>query len=125
MTPMTPLAAARGRSRTIGMATFVCDDPASLEAVLGDTAGVLATGVVEVDGREALRIEFDPAFVSYEQLLELFWERQERRDDSAIVLVHSLEQETLAHLALDERRARLGAEAGTAIGRAGRRTGHL
>lgn len=128
MTPMTALAAARGRDRTIGMATFATADPGALEPVFGEVPGVLASGVVRLEGRTALRVEFDPTFVSYEQLLETFWDRVERaragRRAGPAVLVHSSEQEQLALAALEHRR-KAGCRVRVTVVRAGRCVGRL
>lgn len=130
MMPMTHAAARRGRDRMIGMATFAASDPEALTSAFVDVLGVLGTGIVRIEGRPALRVEFDPTFVSYEQLVEIFLEVAGRPGRAALgqggvaVLVHSAEQETLA-LALLREVGGPSSHADTPIVRAGRRVGSL
>ena len=95
------------------MATFATERSTMLEPAFGELPGVLATGVVVIDGREAVRVEFDPEAVSYEQLLDRFWHLDEtapgtRRGGTSTVVVHSSEQEALALGALERRAFLLG-----------------
>ena len=130
MSSMTVFAAVRGRDRDrmIGMATFASELPALIEPAFRDLPGILATGVVRVDGRHALRIEFDPGAVSYERLLERFWLLDERtaalggRTESA-VLAHSAEQEAVACAARERRSLVLGRPVSAAVLRVGRSAG--
>lgn len=125
MAAMTPAAAARGRHRMIGMASFACMGTQALERVFEDMPGVLATGLVRLGRRRVLRVEFDPEAVSYEQLLDRFWSLDEpspgaRPESASAVLVHSSEQEALAHDALERRSLLLGRPVAAAVLRAER-----
>jgi hypothetical protein len=130
MMPMTHVAAVRGRDRMIGMATFAGSDAVALTSAFVDVPGVLGAGVVRVEGRPALRVEFDPTFVSYEQLVEIFVDDARLpgpaalRQEGAAVLVHSAEQEALANALL--RRLHGLSRVGTPpVVRVGRRVGSL
>ena len=130
MSSMTVFAAVRGRDRhrMIGMATFASERPALLEPAFQGLPGILATGVVRVDGRHALRIEFEPGAVSYEQLLERFWLFDERTaalgaNTESAVLVHSAEQEAAACAARERRSLVLGRPVAAAVLRVGRGVG--
>ena len=130
MSSMTVFAAPRGRDRDrmIGMATFASARPAMLEPAFRDLRGILATGVVRVGGRHALRIEFDPGAVSYEQLLERFWVLDEQTaalgaHTESAVLVHSAEQEAAASAARDRHSLVLGRPLAAAVLRVGREVG--
>jgi methionine-S-sulfoxide reductase len=69
------------------------------------------------DHTETLQIDFDPSQISYEKLLELFWEEHDptsrawSRQYKAVVFYHDDEQKRLA----DESRDRLAATKGKTI----------
>ena len=127
MSSMSVLAPVRGRDRErmIGMATFASERPALLEPAFEDLPVILATGVVWVDGWQALRIEFDPGAVSYERLLERFllldeWTAALGAPTQWAVLVHSAEQEAAASDARERRSLVLGRPVSAAVIRVGR-----
>jgi peptide-methionine (S)-S-oxide reductase len=118
--------AADRRNRLIGVATFAAgcfwgverafrEVPGVLETTAGYTGGTLrrptydrvATGTT--GHVEAVRVEFDPARVSYEDLLELFLQLHDptrprlgrRSRYRSAIFVHSREQEQAAHAALE------------------------
>lgn len=126
MATMTPAAAARGRARMIGMATFASSRTPALERAFDDLPGVLASGRVGLGGSHVLRVEFDPEVISYEELLERFWSLDEpppgvRADARSAVLVHSSEQEALARAERERRALLLGRPVAAAVVRSGRR----
>ena len=118
------------RNRLIGVATFAAGCfwgveqafrtvPGVIETTAGYTGGNLrrptydqvATGT---NGHvEAVRVEFDPARVSYEELLEIFLQLHDptrprlgrRSRYRSAIFVHSREQEQAAHAALEAQRA--------------------
>jgi peptide-methionine (S)-S-oxide reductase len=121
---------AGGSSRTVERAFRAV--PGVIETTRGYTGGTVAnpsearvaTGIT--GHAEAVRIEFDPARVSYEELLERFWGLHDptrprvgrgSRFRSA-VFVHSLEQERAAQEALARQEALLGQPIVTEICRA-------
>jgi methionine-S-sulfoxide reductase len=69
------------------------------------------------DHTETLQIDYDPSKISYEKLLELFWEEHDptsrswSRQYKAVVFYHDEEQKRLA----DESRDRLSAKLGKTI----------
>ena len=118
------------RNRLIGVATFAAgcfwgveqafrEVPGVIETTVGYTGGTLrrptydqvATGTT--GHVEAVQVEFDPARVSYEELLELFLQLHDptrprlgrRSRYRSVVFVHSREQERAAHAALEAQRA--------------------
>ena len=135
--------AAERRNRLIGVATFAGGSSRSVERAFRAVPGVLETtrgytgGTVAnpsharvatgITGHaEVVRVEFDPARVSYEELLERFWSLHDptqprvgrtSRFRSAI-FVHSLEQERAAQEALTAREELLGQPVVTEICRA-------
>jgi peptide-methionine (S)-S-oxide reductase len=135
--------AADRRNRLIGVATFAGGAfqrverafravPGVIETTRGYTGGTVANPsyarvVTGITGHaEAVRVEFDPARVSYEELLELFWElhdptrsRHGRRSRfRSAIFVHSLEQERAAQDALAAQETMLGRPVVTEICRA-------
>ena len=113
--------AADRRNRLIGVATFAGgsfwrieqafrDVPGVIEATSGYTGGTFPNPSYErvatdaTGHAEAVRVEFDPARVSYEELLELFWRLHDptrprlgrRSRYRSVIFVHSLEQEQAA-----------------------------
>lgn len=124
--------AADRRNRLIGVATFAAGCFWGVEQAFRDVPGVLETTVGYTGGTapnpgyervaagatghvEAVRVEFDPARVSYEELLELFWELHDptrprlgrRSRYRSSIFVHSLEQERAAQAALSAQEAAL------------------
>ena len=118
--------AADRRDRLIGVATFAAgcfwgvehafrEVPGVIETTAGYTGGTLrkptydqvATGTT--GHVEAVRVEFDPARVSYEELLEIFLRLHDptrsrlgrRSHYRSAIFVHSREQELAAHAALE------------------------
>lgn len=116
------------RDRLIGVATFAAGCfwgveeafralPGVLETTVGYTGGSVprpsyervATG--ETGHVEAVRVEFDPDRISYEELLERFWalhdpttpRRGRRSRYRSAIFVHSPEQQQAARAALDAR----------------------
>ena len=135
--------AADRRNRLIGVATFAGGSFSRLERVFRAVPGVIETtrgytgGTVAnpsyarvatgITGHaEAVRVEFDPARVSYEELLELFWELHDptrprvgrRSRFRSAIFVHSLEQEQAAARAVAAQEAVLGRPVVTEICRA-------
>ena len=135
--------AADRRNRLIGVATFAGGSsrrvervfravPGVIETTRGYTGGTVAnpsyarvaTGIT--GHAEAVRVEFDPARVSYEELLELFWglhdptrPRLGRRSRfRSAIFVHSLEQERAAQEAVAAQEELLGRPLATEICRA-------
>jgi peptide-methionine (S)-S-oxide reductase len=131
------------RNRLIGVATFAGGAfarverafrqvPGVLETTRGYTGGTVAnpsyarvaTGIT--GHAEAVRVEFDPARVSYEELLELFWglhdptraRRGRRSRFRSAIFVHSLEQERAAQEAIAAQAEALGRPVLTEICRA-------
>ena len=118
--------AADRRDRLIGVATFAAgcfwgveqafrEVPGVIETTAGYTGGTLrkptydqvATGTT--GHVEAVRVEFDPARVSYEELLEIFLHLHDptrprlgrRSRYRSVIFVHSREQEQAAQAALE------------------------
>ena len=118
------------RNRLIGVATFAAGCfwgveqafrgvPGVIETTAGYTGGTLrrptydqvATGTT--GHVEAVRVEFDPARVSYEELLDIFLRLHDptrprlgrRSRYRSAIFVHSREQEQAAQAALDAQRA--------------------
>jgi peptide-methionine (S)-S-oxide reductase len=114
------------RDRLIGVATFAAGAVAEVDRVLREQPGVLDTTVGYAGGSgkwpsfarvapdatarmEAVRVEFDPARISYEELLDLFWRlhdpTQPRRGSCSrhrsAIFVHSREQERAAIRSLE------------------------
>jgi peptide-methionine (S)-S-oxide reductase len=73
------------------------------------------------DHTETLRVEFDPAAVSYEELLEVFWEshdptaRAYSRQYRAVVFYHGEEQKRLAEASRGRVAARLSSPIRTEV----------
>jgi peptide-methionine (S)-S-oxide reductase len=138
-----PPAAADRRDRLIGVATFAAgcfwgveqafrEVPGVIETTAGYTGGTLrnpsyeqvATGTT--GHVEAVRVEFDPARVSYEDLLAVFWQLHDptrsrlgrRSRYRSVVFVHSLEQERAARVALEAFETAAGSPVLTEIRRA-------
>jgi len=113
------------RNRLIGVATFAAgcfwgleqafrEVPGVIETTVGYTGGTLRRPTYErvatgTTGHvEAVRVEYDPARVSYEELLEIFWRLHDssrprlgrRSRYRSVVFVHSREQEDAAKLAV-------------------------
>jgi peptide-methionine (S)-S-oxide reductase len=135
--------AADRRNRLIGVATFAGGSSRRVEATFRQVPGVIATtrgytgGTVANPNHarvatgttghaEAVRIEFDPARVTYEELVELFWGLHDptrarlgrhSRFRSAI-FVHSPEQERAAQEAVAAQEEVLGRPVLTEICRA-------
>lgn len=135
--------AAELRNRLIGVATFAGGSfrtverafravPGVIETTRGYTGGTVAnpsdarvaTGTT--GHAEAVRVEFDPARVSYDELLERFWELHDptrlrigsRSQLRSAIFVHSLEQERAAQAAAAAREELLGQPVATEICRA-------
>jgi peptide-methionine (S)-S-oxide reductase len=135
--------AADRRNRLIGVATFAGGSfrtverafravPGVIETTRGYTGGTVAnpsearvaTGIT--GHAEAVRVEFDPARVSYEELLERFWglhdptqARAGRRSRfRSAIFVHSPEQERAAREAIAAQEAALEQPVVTEICRA-------
>lgn len=116
--------------RLIGLATFGAgcfwgverafrEMPGVLDVEAGYTGGTVAnpsywlvsSGVT--GHAEAVRVEFDPGRVSYEELLEVFWSLHDptrprlgkRARYRSAIFTHSGEQERAAHASLAERAA--------------------
>jgi peptide-methionine (S)-S-oxide reductase len=128
------------RNRLIGVATFAGGSFWRVEQAFRQVPGVLETtagytgGTVPNPGydrvatdatghAEAVRVEFDPARVSYEELLDLFWQlhdptrpRLSRRRSA--IFVHSVEQERAAQEAAAAQEVALGRPVLTEICRA-------
>lgn len=138
-----PPAADDRRARLIGVATFAAgcfwgveqafrEIPGVIETTAGYTGGTLRNPTYErvATGRtghvEAVRVEFDPARVSYEELLAVFWQLHDptrsrlgrRSRYRSAIFVHSLEQERVAHAALEALSAAAGSPVLTEIRRA-------
>jgi methionine-S-sulfoxide reductase len=66
------------------------------------------------DHTETLQIDYDPAKISYEKLLEIFWEEHDptsrswSRQYKAVVFYHDDEQKRLAIASRDRLAAKLG-----------------
>lgn len=113
------------RDRLIGVATFAAgcfwgleqafrEVPGVIETTVGYTGGTLRKPTYErvatgTTGHvEAVRVEFDPARVSYDELLEIFLQLHDptrprlgrRSRYRSVIFVHSLEQEQGAQEAL-------------------------
>jgi len=122
--------AADRRDRLIGVATFAAgcfwglehafrEVPGVIETTVGYTGGTLRRPTYErvatgTTGHvEAVRVEYDPARVAYEELLEIFWRLHDssrprlgrRSRYRSVVFVHSREQEQAAQSALEALRA--------------------
>ncbi|HYK06204.1 MAG TPA: peptide-methionine (S)-S-oxide reductase MsrA [Gaiellaceae bacterium] len=135
--------AADRRNRLIGVATFAGGSFRSVERVFREVPGVIETtrgytgGTVAnpsyarvatgITGHaEAVRVEFDPARVSYEELLQRFWSLHDptrprvgrRSRFRSAIFVHSPEQERAAQEALAAQEAVLGEPVVTEICRA-------
>ena len=120
----------RRRDRLIGVATFGAgcfwgveqafrSVPGVLETTVGYTGGTVQRPSYELVARgdsghtEAVRVEFDPERISYEELLEVFWSLHDptrprlgrRSRYRSAIFVHSREQELAARAALEVRRA--------------------
>jgi peptide-methionine (S)-S-oxide reductase len=73
------------------------------------------------DHAETLQIDFDPAQISYDQLLDVFWKahdptsRSWSRQYMAAIFAHTEEQRRLAEESRDRRSRELGARIHTAI----------
>jgi peptide-methionine (S)-S-oxide reductase len=119
---VTPAARAVHGNRLIGVATFAAGSFWRVERAFRDLPGVLDTSVGYTGGwsrwpsfarvasgetghAEALRVDFDPSRVSYEDLLDVFWRvhdptlprRGRRSRHRSAIFVHSPEQELAAH----------------------------
>jgi peptide-methionine (S)-S-oxide reductase len=131
------------RDRLIGVATFAAGPFRHVEQVFRDVPGVLETTLGYTGGStrwpsdarvasgrtghaEAVRVEFDPGRVSYEELLDVFWRphdptrpraRGRSRHRSAI-FVHSSEQQRAAAESLEAVAAATGRSVRTEIVRA-------
>jgi peptide-methionine (S)-S-oxide reductase len=135
--------AAERRNRLIGVATFAGGSSRSVERAFRAVPGVLETtrgytgGTVAnpsharvatgITGHaEVVRVEFDPARVSYEELLERFWSLHDptqprvgrRSRFRSAIFVHSPEQERAAQEALAAQESLLGEPVVTEICRA-------
>ena len=135
--------AADRRNRLIGVATFAGGSFRSVERAFREVPGVIETtrgytgGTVAnpsharvatgITGHaEAVRVEFDPARVSYEELLARFWSLHDptqprigrRSRFRSAIFVHSLEQERAAQDALAAQEALLGEPVVTEVCRA-------
>lgn len=122
--------AADVRDRLIGVATFAAGCFWGVEQAFREVPGVLETAVGYTGGTvpnpsyervangatghvEAVRVEFDPARVSYEELLELFWRLHDptrtrlgrRSRYRSAIFVHSPEQEQAALAAVEAQSA--------------------
>lgn len=131
------------RDRLIGVATFAAGCFWSVERAFREVPGVIETTVGYTGGTlrkptydqvasgttghvEAVRVEFDPARVSYEELLEIFWQLHDssrprlgrRSRYRSVVFIHSLEQEQSAQAALAALRAVAGRPILTEVRRA-------
>ncbi len=118
-------------NRLIGLATFAAGCFWSVESAFRDVPGVLETTVGYSGGTvanpsyelvstgatghaEAVRVEFHPGRVSYEELLELFWELHDptrprvgkRARYRSAIFVHSGEQARAARASLAARAER-------------------
>ena len=66
------------------------------------------------DHTETLQVDYDPSKISYEKLLELFWEEHDptsrswSRQYQAVVFYHDEEQKRLASASRDRQAAKLG-----------------
>ncbi|MGH3072416.1 MAG: peptide-methionine (S)-S-oxide reductase MsrA [Gaiellaceae bacterium] len=114
------------RDRLIGVATFAAGCFWGVERAFRELPGVIETTVGYTGGAdrgptyervatgttghvEAVRVEFDPSRVSYEELLERFWQLHDptrsrlgrRSRYRSAIFVHSREQEQAARDALD------------------------
>jgi peptide-methionine (S)-S-oxide reductase len=131
------------RDRLIGVATFAAgcfwdaehalrELPGVIETTVGYTGGTLRNPTYErvVTGTtghvEAVQVEYDPGRVSYEELLERFWQLHEatrprvgrRSRYRSAIFVHSLEQEQAARAALEARTTETGGPSLTEVRRA-------
>ena len=128
------------RNRLIGVATFAGGSfwhverafrkvPGVIETTAGYTGGTVPNPGYErvatdaTGHAEAVRVEFDPGRVSYEELLEVFWQlhdptrpRLSRRRSA--IFVHSPEQERAAQESVAAHEAALGRTVLTEISRA-------
>lgn len=127
---LPPAPRAEDDSRLIGVATFAAGSFWGVERAFRGLPGVLDTSVGYTGGwsrwpsfervasgetghAEAVRVDFDPSRVSFEDLLDVFWRvhdptlprRGRRSRHRSAVFVHSPEQERAAH------RSRAGAAA--------------
>ncbi len=118
------------RDRLVGVATFAAGCFWGVEQAFRDVPGVLETSAGYTGGTvpspsylqvstgatghaEAVRVEFDPGRVSYEELLDVFWSLHDptrqrvgrRARYRSTVFVHSREQERAAHASVAERSA--------------------
>jgi peptide-methionine (S)-S-oxide reductase len=118
------------RNRLIGVATFGAGCFWGVEQAFRTIPGVLDTTVGYTGGTvqrpsyervasgetghvEAVRVEFDPERIAYEELLEVFWSLHDptrprvgpRSRYRSAIFVHSPEQERAAHAALASRTA--------------------
>jgi len=141
--PAQPPAARGQRDRLIGVATFAAgcfwgveqalrEVPGVIETTVGYTGGTLRNPTYErvATGRtghvEAVQVEYDPGRVSYEELLDRFWQLHDatrsrvgrRARYRSVIFVHSLEQERAAHAALEAQRAEAGGPILTEVRRA-------
>ena len=135
--------AADRRNRLIGVATFAGGSfrtverafravPGVIETTRGYTGGTVANPsearvAAGITGHaEAVRVEFDPARVSYEELLVRFWDLHDptrprvgrRSRFRSAIFVHSLEQERAAQEAVAAQEEVLGQPIVTDICRA-------
>ncbi len=135
--------AADRRNRLIGVATFACGSFWRVEQAFGEVPGVLETTAGYTGGTvpnpsyervatgatghvEAVRVEFDPARVSFEELLELFWRLHDptrprlgrRSRYRSVIFVHSPEQERAAQESIAAQGAILGWRVLTEVHRA-------
>ena len=141
--PARPPAVRDRRDRLIGVATFAAgcfwgleqafrEVPGVIETTVGYTGGTLRNPTYErVAGGatghvEAVRVEYDPGRVSYEELLDRFWQLHDatrprmgrRARYGSVIFVHSVEQERVAQAALEAQTAEAGRQILTEVRRA-------
>lgn len=77
------------------------------------------------DHTESIEIDFDPAVISYRELLDVFWQEHSGTRDSfsvqyaAFVFTHGAEQARIANASRDERQEALGSKITTQVRPAG------
>jgi methionine-S-sulfoxide reductase len=97
--------------------------PGVVRTVVGYAGGTLENPTYRNlgDHAECLQVEFDPAVVSYEELLDLFWKshnpcaRSLRRQYMSAIFAHDEDQLRRARAARDREQARLGKKIHTEI----------
>lgn len=90
---------------------------------MGYTGGTKANPTYTAlgDHTESVQIDYDPAIIAYEELLDVFWEahdpaqRSYSQQYAAILFYHNEEQERLARASADRIATDLGAEMHTAL----------